>query len=193
MSKQKSNEKHPLEGFEYCPKCGSKEFVENNFKSKRCEDCGFIYYLNPSTACACIITDRVNNVLVAIRRYDPAQGTWDLPGGFIDPFESVEAGMAREVLEETGIDVKQGTRSGVHSKLKYLFSIPNVYPYSDFDVHTTDLFYHIEVESVMPYVGQGRDDVAELIAVHFSELEPEKFGLASVRQAIKAIKEKHLL
>lgn len=193
MSTQKKNEAHPLEGFNYCPKCGSKNFVENNFKSKRCEDCGFVYYLNPSAACACVITDRMNNVLVAIRRADPAKGTWDLPGGFIDPNESVEAGLAREVLEETGINVKQGTRGGVHSKLKYLFSIPNIYPYSGFNVHTTDLFYHLEVESVLPYVGQGRDDVAELIAVPFSEMDPEKFGLSSIKLAIKAIKSKHII
>lgn len=190
MNNQKKSEKHPLEGFSYCPKCGSKHFVENNFKSKRCEDCGFVYYLNPSTACACVITDRVNNVLVAIRRDDPAKGTWDLPGGFIDPYETVEAGLAREILEETGIDITKGFRGGVHSKLKYLFSLPNIYPFSGFDVHTTDLFYHLELESVIPYVGQGRDDVAELIAVHFSELEPDKFGLDSVRQAIKKIKDK---
>lgn len=184
---------HLLELFHFCPRCGSKRFVENNSKSKRCEDCDFVYYLNPSTACACIITDRVNNLLIAIRRDDPAKGTWDLPGGFIDPYESVEAGLAREVLEETGIDIKQGPRSGVRSKIRYLFSIPNIYPYKGLDVHTTDLFYHIEVDSVMPYVGKGNDDVAELIAVHYSELTPEKFGLESVRRAIKAIKENHIL
>ena len=36
--------KHPLEKFKYCPVCGSAQFVVNNFKSKKCEDCGFIYY-----------------------------------------------------------------------------------------------------------------------------------------------------
>jgi len=32
---------HVLEKFQYCPVCGSKHFVEQNEKSKRCEVCGF--------------------------------------------------------------------------------------------------------------------------------------------------------
>lgn len=186
-------QKHPLEVFQYCPRCGSSHFVEKNGKSKQCEECSFVYYLNPSAACACIITDRLNNVLIAIRRADPAAGSWDLPGGFIDMHESVERGLAREILEETGIDVRQGTRGGLHGKLRYLFSIPNTYTYKGFDVPTVDLFYHIEIESVLPYVGKGNDDVAELIAVPFVELQPERFGLSSIQRAIKALKDKHLL
>ena len=37
---------HPLEKFKYCPKCGSKHFDINNEKSKKCDNCGFTYYLN---------------------------------------------------------------------------------------------------------------------------------------------------
>lgn len=184
---------HPLEKFQYCPQCGSQHFVVKNEKSKICKDCSFVYYLNPSAACACVITDRMNNVLIAIRRADPAAGTWDLPGGFIDMHESVERGLAREILEETGIDVRQGTRGGLHGKLRYLFSIPNTYAYKGFNVPTVDLFYHIEIESVLPYVGKGNDDVAELIAVPFGELQPERFGLTSVQRAIKALLDKHVI
>ncbi|MEA4950359.1 MAG: DNA mismatch repair protein MutT, partial [Petrimonas sp.] len=36
--------KHPLHQFHFCPKCGSKNFNENNLKSKKCADCGFTYY-----------------------------------------------------------------------------------------------------------------------------------------------------
>lgn len=41
---------HPLELFKYCPKCGSPHFEVNNEKSKRCADCGFVYYFNSSAA-----------------------------------------------------------------------------------------------------------------------------------------------
>ena len=37
---------HPLHLFQYCPRCGSHRFVENNASSKRCEDCGFVYYIS---------------------------------------------------------------------------------------------------------------------------------------------------
>ena len=46
---------HPLEKFAYCPVCGSKHFVVNNFKSKKCGDCGFTYYANPCSATAAFI------------------------------------------------------------------------------------------------------------------------------------------
>ena len=42
--------KHPLAQFLYCPECGSPHFEVNNEKSKKCTDCGFVYYFNPSSA-----------------------------------------------------------------------------------------------------------------------------------------------
>ena len=41
---------HPLEKFEYCPRCGSHHFVENGARSRKCENCGFEYFMNPSAA-----------------------------------------------------------------------------------------------------------------------------------------------
>ncbi|GAE84850.1 Nudix hydrolase family protein [Bacteroides reticulotermitis JCM 10512] len=40
--------------------------------------------------------------MVCRRGKNPAKGTLDLPGGFIDIAETGEEGVAREVLEETG-------------------------------------------------------------------------------------------
>ena len=48
---------HPLEKFHFCPLCGSDRFVENNFKSKRCEACGFVYYFNPSSSTVAVIVN----------------------------------------------------------------------------------------------------------------------------------------
>ena len=41
---------HPLEKFEYCPLCGSHHFEANGATSKKCENCGFEYFMNPSAA-----------------------------------------------------------------------------------------------------------------------------------------------
>lgn len=178
---------HPLEQFRYCPKCGSSEFVVHNAKAKHCEGCGFTYYFNPSAATACFITDRMHNLLVAVRATDPAKGTYDLPGGFIDMYENAEQGVAREVLEETSIDAYSGIRGGITSPLRNLFSIPNIYPYSGFDVHTVDLFFHMGVESLEPFVGRSNNEISELLAIPLAELRPEDFGLASIRRAIEMI------
>ena len=94
---------HPLHLFRYCPKCGSDKFTENDFKSKRCGECGFTYYFNPLAATVGIITNGKGEILVARRAKEPAKGTLDLPGGFCDSYETAEEGITREIEEETGL------------------------------------------------------------------------------------------
>ncbi|KAA6312915.1 Bifunctional NMN adenylyltransferase/Nudix hydrolase [termite gut metagenome] len=112
---------HPLASFNCCPKCGSKQFAIVNRKAKRCISCGFVYYFNPSSATVAFILNGKNELLVCRRAKDPAQGTLDLPGGFIDMRETAEEGIVREVFEETGLIVNEAI---------YQFSLPNVYVYS---------------------------------------------------------------
>ena len=123
---------HPLEKFEYCPKCGSHHFVESGATSKKCENCGFEYFMNASSANVAIIKNAKGELLVERRKNEPAKGMLDLPGGFAMPGETAEEGVRREVLEETGLVVKD---------VNYLFSLPNVYRYSGMggapdDIHT---------------------------------------------------------
>lgn len=42
------------------------------------------------------------------RGHEPSLGSWSLPGGRIEPGESAEQAAAREVLEETGLEVRVG-------------------------------------------------------------------------------------
>ena len=107
MNQSLSDMEHPLSQFRYCPKCGSEHFKVHNEKSKQCADCGFIYYFNPSSATVALILNEKNELLVCRRAKDPAKGTLDLPGGFIDMNETGEEGVAREVLEETGLKVEK--------------------------------------------------------------------------------------
>ena len=164
---------HPLALFKYCPKCGSPRFEIHNFKSKRCADCGFTYYFNSSASTVALITNDRNELLVCRRAKDPAKGTLDLPGGFIDMFETGEEGVIREVKEETGLDVVQ---------TKYLFSLPNLYLYSNFQVHTLDLFFRCTVADTRYF--QAMDDAADAFFLPLSDIHPEDFGLQSVRKGI---------
>ncbi len=165
---------HPLELFQYCPKCGSPRFRVNNEKSKRCDDCGFVYYFNISAATVAFILNEKGELLVCRRAKDPAKGTLDLSGGFVDMCENGEEGVAREVKEETGLDVVKST---------YLFSLPNTYLYSGFLVHTLDQFFLCEVKNTDSV--SAMDDVADSRWMALNEINPDEFGLDSVREGVK--------
>lgn len=47
-------------------------------------------------------------VLIVKRKYDPLAGQWSLPGGGVELGETLEASIAREMREETGLDVEVG-------------------------------------------------------------------------------------
>ena len=165
---------HPLDKFKFCPVCGSPHFVVNNFKSKRCEDCGFQYYANPCSATAAFIVNEKNEMLVVRRAKEPAKGTLDLPGGFCDMGETVEEGMRREIEEETGLQV---------TDIRYLFSSPNVYEYSGMGIHTLDMDFLVPVAGSTLAV-KAADDAAEALWIPISEINPADFGLTSIRNAV---------
>ena len=173
---------HPLSQFKYCPKCGSSHFLENNFKSKKCTDCGFIYYFNSCGATVALILNSDKELLVATRASDPVKGTFDLPGGFVDMYETAEECVCREVKEETGLDI---------DKVEYLFSLPNIYLYSGFEVHTIDLFFICHVNDTRKLT--ANDDVAKLQFIKFEDLQPKQFGLKSIKEGIEKILESKTL
>lgn len=173
MNQSLSDMEHPLSQFRYCPKCGSEHFKVHNEKSKQCADCGFIYYFNPSSATVALILNEKNELLVCRRAKDPAKGTLDLPGGFIDMNETGEEGVAREVLEETGLKVEKTT---------YLFTLPNIYVYSGFPVHTLDMFFLCRVKDTSHIAAM--DDAADAFFVPLMEIHPEDFGLDSIRKGL---------
>lgn len=173
-----NTQEHPLALFRYCPRCGSKHFEIHNFKAKHCADCGFTYYFNPSAATVAVIIDRQARLLVCRRAKDPAKGTLDLPGGFVDPYESNEEGMLREIREETGCRARIA---------RFLFSLPNTYLYSGFLVHTTDCFFLCCLEP--GETPEAHDDAADLRWIPLEAVCADEFGLDSVRSGILRLTE----
>ncbi len=54
-------------------------------------------------AAAAIVFDSAGRVLLIRRGQAPARGTWTVPGGRVEPGESVHDAALRELLEETGL------------------------------------------------------------------------------------------
>jgi len=132
------NSTQPGDVIKYCPKCGSKEFIFDGSRSFKCDTCGFHFFINSSAAVAAVIVNEKGEVLLTRRAFNPGKGMLDLPGGFVDPMESAEAAIRREIKEELNLDIEE---------MQYLISYPNEYVFSGFSVFTIDLGFLCKVKS----------------------------------------------
>jgi ADP-ribose pyrophosphatase YjhB (NUDIX family) len=55
-------------------------------------------------AVGAVVLDREGRVLLIRRAHPPSAGAWTLPGGRVEPGESTEAAIVREVMEETALE-----------------------------------------------------------------------------------------
>src|SRR4051812_38736521 len=59
-----------------------------------------------------VVHDAAGRLLLIQRGHEPSLGLWSLPGGRVEPGESLEEAVEREVREETGLDVRAGAAVG---------------------------------------------------------------------------------
>jgi 8-oxo-dGTP diphosphatase len=59
-------------------------------------------------AASAVICDEAGRVLLVLRGRDPQRGRWSVPGGKVEPGETLEQAATREALEETGLQVRIG-------------------------------------------------------------------------------------
>lgn len=140
----------------------------------RCADCGFVMYVNPAAAVAVFVVNKKGELLVCVRGNEPAKGTYDLPGGFVDEGETALEAAARELKEELGLTVMTP---------RYLYSIPNEYTFSGWTLPTLDLFFEVTVSD--DFVPTAADDVSECFYIAKAHIDPQRFGLKSVREAVE--------
>jgi mutator protein MutT len=66
-----------------------------------------LYPTRPIVGVGAVIVHH-GEVLIVRRANPPLQGQWSIPGGALDLGEKLRDGVAREVREETGLDVEVG-------------------------------------------------------------------------------------
>ena len=173
---------HPRDVIKHCPRCGCNAFITNdNGRSFNCEECHFNFYMNNSAAVACLIFNSQGKLLLARRAIEPAKGMLDLPGGFVEPMESAEEAVVREINEELGIQVTNAV---------YLASFPNEYIFSGFSVFTIDLAFVCEVDDLSLLV--PADDVSEFEFIFPKDVKKEDLCSESMGNIISHYINKYL-
>ena len=76
---------HPLSSFLFCPRCGEAGLEHVNERAIHCTHCDLTYFHNVASSVACFVLDKDGQILTVRRGREPAKGTLDLPGGFVDP------------------------------------------------------------------------------------------------------------
>ncbi|MDG3006264.1 NUDIX hydrolase [Paludisphaera mucosa] len=94
--------------------------------------------------------DRALQVLLILRKHDPFEGRWAIPGGFLDMDEAAETGARRELEEETGLVVP-----GAVEPLGF-FAAPGRDPRG-----RTVTLAHVAVLPAGDHAIRGGDDAAE--------------------------------
>ncbi len=157
----------------YCPQCTSESVVYDNIKRYRCSRCGWDYFQNPAAAVAGLL--EYEGKVVAVRRNrEPGLGLLDLPGGFVDPDESLEAALQRELREELQIEADD---------LAYLCSAPNVYQFNGIRYHTCDSFFSGRLPHTNFIIEKA--EIAEILLLAPHELALDAFAFPSLRTAIE--------
>lgn len=168
-------EEDPKIVISFCPRCGSDAFIpDSNSYSFLCEDCAFRFFINNSAAVACIITDHDGKIMLAERAIDPNKGMLDLPGGFVDPMESAEDAVKREIKEELGVEV---------TDMQYLTSYPNEYIFSGYKVFTLDMAFLCKVDDLSKINPQ--DDISKVIFLKSNEINFEELCSSSMKSILR--------
>jgi ADP-ribose pyrophosphatase YjhB (NUDIX family) len=116
-----------------------------------CESCGFVFYQGPKLVAGALF-ELDGGIVLVQRDIEPGYGKWTFPGGFVERGETTEAAAEREVLEETGLQVRV---SGIVGLYSYEGQIPAI------AVFRADVIggEPLPLDETMAVRGYGRDEI----------------------------------
>lgn len=107
------------ENHQFCSKCGANTKPSSTERTMVCTDCGFLSYPRISPSVIVAVT-RGEELLMARSPHFP-EGLYSIVAGFLEPGETLEQCVAREVMEETGIKIEN---------IRYFANQPWPFPHS---------------------------------------------------------------
>ncbi|TQR41414.1 NUDIX domain-containing protein [Paenibacillus popilliae] len=99
----------------------------------------------PKLGVGAVIRNHKDEILLVKRNRNPEQGTWSIPGGKLDMYESLEECVIREVKEEVNLDI---------TVTQLLCTAETIRP--EHDEHWVSLIYDTTVQG-----GEARNNEAD--------------------------------
>ena len=161
--------------FKFCPKCGG-DFKEKEKYLLVCNKCDLRYYINPRSCNCALLENEKGEILLVERKHDTRRGYYDFPGGFIDPDETMEQSLTREMKEELKIDIDHW---------EYLMSYPDKYEYQGIVYDTICFLCKASLPSTTKIT--PTDDVASVQFFNPKNFPYEMMAFEGMKKALKKI------
>jgi len=140
----------------HCPRCGAMTESDQAGWIRRCTRDGTEHYPRTDPAVIMAVTDATDRLLLARSPHWPP-GRLSVLAGFVEPGESLEAAVAREVFEEVGVVVEQ---------VRYLGDQPWPFPSSlmvGFTGRAVDSTLSLDQEEIIEAMWVSRQDLPEMV------------------------------
>lgn len=140
----------------YCPRCGALTEPIVSGHARRCTADGSEHFPRCDPAVIMLVADADDRCLLA-RNVNWPQGRVSVLAGFVEPGESAERAVAREVFEEVGIAV---------NNVAYAASQPWPMPHSlmlGFRAEAVSTQIHVDAEEISEAAWYSRDDLRAAI------------------------------
>jgi NAD+ diphosphatase len=142
----------------HCSNCGAHTVVVDAGHVRDCPDCGMHHFPRSDPAIIVLVTDDEDRALLG-RNENWPEGRYSTLAGFVEPGESLEAAVRREVLEETGVVIGE--------EVEYAGSQPWPMPQSlmlGYYAKATGFAIEVDDDEIVDARWFSREDLAAQIA-----------------------------
>jgi NAD+ diphosphatase len=172
---------------QFCSRCGAKTAAMAMERAKQCPECKLVTY--PRLSPAIIVRVRRGDEMLLARNANWPQGRYSILAGFVEPGETLEETVEREVMEEVGLRVKN---------IKYFASQPWPFPnslmlgftadydsgeitFNDQEIATADWFRADNLPQIPPPGSISRVLIDDFVAAYHQNVG-QAFDLSELKQ-----------
>ena len=140
----------------HCPRCGARTEPDQSGWIRRCPQDDSEHYPRTDPAVIMAVTDDSDRLLLARSPRWP-EGRLSVLAGFVEPGESLEAAVARDVLEEVGVVV---------DRVRYLGNQPWPFPSSlmvGFTSRAADPTLHLDMDEIVEALWVSRAELRDMV------------------------------